>query len=173
MSSQTGDPAIQQVENAGPENKPDSGVKEIARGIRIRRLQQRALDNLQRARKSAKQITRRHQIRQEINLGTRLAHFLASRAITLEPPDTRSPTLTRTTASRGKYTSVREPKRIIPKRSPFLSSSPTFAQPTILRAIMPVSCRTTITPREFSKAQVIALFFSEQSRCRASRQRPS
>src|SRR5436190_14364646 len=147
MSAQTGDAAIQQIENTGPENEPDGGVKEIARGIRIRCLQQRALEDLQRPRKSAKQITRRHEIRQEINLGTRLAHFFASRAITLEPPDTRSPTFTRTTASSGKYTSVREPKRIIPKRSPFLSSSPTFAQPTILRAIIPVSWRTTITQR--------------------------
>ena len=45
--------------------------------------------------------------------------------------------------------SVREPKRIIPKRSPFCNSSPASAQATMRRAIAPVSCRTTMVTRGF------------------------
>jgi len=98
--------------------------------------------------------------------------FQRSRAITLAPPTTRSPTFTNTSASRGKYTSVRDPKRIIPKRSPRRSSSPTLDQLTIRRAIAPVNWRTTIVARELWNAQVIDSFFSEHSGRRASRKSP-
>src|SRR5438093_1380096 len=122
---------------------------------------------------SAHQISCRHQIGQEINFRWLFVHQSGRRAMIVDPPETWSPVFTRTSASSGKYNSVREPKRIIPKRSPFFNSSPTFDQATMRLAIAPVSCLTTIVLRKFSNAHVIASFFSGQRASRASRQRPS
>ena len=47
---------------------------------------------------------------------------------------------------------MREPKRIIPKRSPFASVSPTCDQPTMRRAIAPVICLTTSVVRWIFKS---------------------
>src|SRR5207245_11488560 len=128
-----------------------------------RGVQERAFQAVEGGRKSEKQVSRRHQIRQEINLGRLLVHESGSRAMIVDPPATCSPAFTSTLAVSGKYTSVREPKRIIPKRSPLANWSPTSAQATIRRAIAPVSCLTTTVARGFSIPQVIASFFSEQS----------
>jgi hypothetical protein len=64
MSTETCEPAIEQIEKTGGENKPDRGVKKIAGRIRIRPLQKRALKNFQGRGKAAEQISRRHQVRQ-------------------------------------------------------------------------------------------------------------
>src|SRR3989440_12175585 len=172
MAAQASQASIQEIEHKGAENEPDRGVKMFGGSVGVRALQKRSFQNFERGGEPAEQISRRHQIRQEINLGRLLVHESGSRAMIVDPPATWSPTFTRTLAARGKYTSVREPKRIIPKRSPLANSSPTFAQATIRRAIAPVSCRTTSVARGFSNAQVIASFFSEQSALRASRQSP-
>jgi integron integrase len=142
-------------------------------GVGIGGLEQRAFEHFETGGEAAEQIAGRHQIRQEINLGRMFVHERGSRAMMVDPAETWSPTFTRTEAVSGKYTSVREPKRIIPKRSPFFNSSPTFAHATMRRAIAPVSWRTTIVTREFSNTHVIDSFFFEQSRLRASRQSPS
>src|SRR5437762_2335614 len=68
------------------------------------------------------------------------AGLFAKRAITLEPPFTRSPTFTTTCASGENITSVREPNLIRPTRSPRPTFSPTFFVNTILRAINPAIC---------------------------------
>ena len=62
----------------------------------------------------------------------------------VSPPRTLSPGLTRISVSSGRSTSVREPNRIIPNRSPLSTTSPTCFQAQILRAMAPVIWRTTI-----------------------------
>src|SRR6202030_1912263 len=153
---------IQKIENERAQNKPDRLVKKIGRRVGVAALQERALQNFERCSEPTEQIPRRHQVRQQINLRRLFVHDSGRRAIIVDPPATCSPTFTNTSAARGKYTSVRDPKRIIPKRSPLLTSSPTSDQATIRRAIAPVSCLTTIVTRSFSNAQVVASFFSEQ-----------
>src|SRR5207244_3978479 len=85
--------------------------------IGVGALQKRALQNLERGGEPAEKISRRHQIRQEINFRRLFVHESGRRAIIVDPPATCSPTLTSTVAARGKYTSVREPTRIIPRRT--------------------------------------------------------
>src|SRR5262245_21769073 len=66
-----------------------------------------------------------------------------SSAMIVSPPRTRSPIATFTSVPRGAIKSVRDPKRMSPKRSPASSLSPTFARQTIRRASTPAICRTT------------------------------
>src|SRR5438876_385982 len=72
----------------------------------------------------------------------RAAHVRSPRTVT--PPVTRSPTRTRTSVPRGITQSVREPKRIMPKRSPAASLSPGPTRQTIRRATAP-AIWTTVT----------------------------
>ena len=51
-------------------------------------LGERALENLQRDRKTAKQISRRHQIGQEIDFRWLFVHQSGRRAMTVDPPET-------------------------------------------------------------------------------------
>jgi hypothetical protein len=88
MSAEPREPAIKQIEQTGAENEPDGGVKQIASRVRVRYLQQCTLQNFQGRGESAKQISRRHQIRQEVNLWIWFAHYSGSRAIIVDPPDT-------------------------------------------------------------------------------------
>src|SRR5437870_1559516 len=70
MSTEACQPAIEQIEKTGGENKPDRGVKKIASRIRIRPLKKRALKNFQGRGKAAEQISRRHRFVLLRTLGT-------------------------------------------------------------------------------------------------------
>src|ERR1051325_11717891 len=99
MSAEPSQPSVKQIENAGRENEPD-GVMKIGRGFE-RLDPRRAIINAQHRSEPAEKIARRHQVRQEINLGAASSvHDFERRAIAVAPPATRSPTLTRTVASR-------------------------------------------------------------------------
>src|SRR3989338_5293020 len=64
--------------------------------------------------------------------------------MTVTPAVTRSPTRTVTRVPRGIRQSVREPKRIMPKRAPATSLSPAPTRHTMRRATTPAIC-TTVT----------------------------
>ena len=95
-----------------------------------------------------------------------------SRAMAVSPPRTLSPGLTRISVSRGRSTSVREPNRIIPNRSPLSTTSPTCFQAQIRRAIAPVIWRTTMVTPFPRIAHVRRALISEEAGFRASRNRP-
>ena len=76
MPAQAGKPSIQKIKNESAENKPNGLVKAISRRISVRALQKRALQNFEGGGEPAKQIPRRHQIRQEINFGRLLVHLI-------------------------------------------------------------------------------------------------
>ena len=67
MTAEAREPAIEQIENAGRENEPD-GVVEVGGGLEKISLL-RAIVNAQDRGETAEEIARRHQVRQEINLG--------------------------------------------------------------------------------------------------------
>src|SRR5207302_989294 len=172
MPTQPRQASIEKIKNESAKYKPDCSMKKIRCRIWIGSLEQSALQNFERRREPAKQISRRHEIRQQVNLRRVFVHERGKRATIVEPPKTWSPTFTRSSALSGKYNSVREPKRIIPNRSPFFNSSPIFAHATMRLAIAPVIWRTTIVTRGFSKAHVMDSFFSEHSGRRASKKSP-
>ena len=76
MAAEARESPIQKIENERAENVPNGGMKKIVRRIDIRALQQRAFQNFKRGSKSAKKISSRHEIRQEINLGRLVAHLI-------------------------------------------------------------------------------------------------
>src|SRR5579862_559427 len=73
-----------------------------------------------------------------------VAHF--HRARTLAPPATCWPGRTRISTPAGSQISIREPKRIIPTRSPRITESPTDFQQTMRRATHPAICLKTTSP---------------------------
>src|ERR1700730_18001423 len=77
--------------------------------------------------------------------------FHRHRASTLTPPDTCWPGRARISASCGSQTSVREPNRISPIRSPNFTLSPGAFQQTTRRAMAPAICLKTISPRSVSR----------------------
>ena len=87
LSPQTREAAVEHIENASTENKPDGSVKKRRRFIRTGPLNERALHDLKRSGEPAKQIARRHQVGQQINLWMVFVHS-GNRAITLAPPFT-------------------------------------------------------------------------------------
>src|SRR5208282_294662 len=71
-----------------------------------------------------------------------------SRVIELVPARTRSPTLTTgLTRAAGRSTSTRDPRTIIPRRSPFRRTAPTGTNETNRRATTPVTWMTSTGPR--------------------------
>ena len=78
--------AVEHIENASTENEPDGGVKKRRRFIRTGPLNERALYDLKRGRESAEKVTRRHQIRQEVNLRTFVAHRRYSSCAMMDAP---------------------------------------------------------------------------------------
>src|SRR4029077_3292666 len=74
-----------------------------------------------------------------------IAHF--HRARVLVPPATCWPGRTTISTPSGSQISMREPKRIIPTRSPRIRESPGDFQQTIRRATHPAICLKTTSPR--------------------------
>src|SRR5499427_8832043 len=96
-------------------------------------------------------------------LPTRMPTSHRSTPMTVSPPLTRSPTFTRISADRGTSRSVRDPKRISPKRSPAASLSPRSTRQTMRRASTPAICFTlTRAPSPWS-ATVHRSFISDAS----------
>src|SRR5215468_1242556 len=96
-------------------------------------------------------------------LPTRMPTSHRSTPMTVSPPLTRSPTFTRISADRGTSRSVRDPKRISPKRSPAASLSPRSTRQTMRRASTPAICFTlTRAPSPWS-ATVHRSFSSDAS----------
>src|SRR5947208_16281906 len=60
VSAEPSETSVQKIKNERAENKPDRLVEAIGREICVGALQQRALENFERGRESAKQISRRH-----------------------------------------------------------------------------------------------------------------
>src|SRR5207249_8428727 len=98
-----------------------------------------------------KQVEQREQTRHDDDDATERQRWWshAYSASTVPPTRTRSPGLTLTTGRResGRKTSVREPNRINPSRSPCVTRAPSFASVTMRRAIRPAICRTSTGPR--------------------------
>src|SRR5215475_12685082 len=88
VPAQTRKTSVQKIKNKRAEIKPDGRVKKITGRIGIGRLQQRSLENFQRCRKPAKQISRRHQIWQEIYFRWLFVHRSGRRAMIVDPPKT-------------------------------------------------------------------------------------
>ena len=81
----------------------------------------------------------------------RVSFPFGQRASTLEPAATNCPFFTTISASIGSHTSMREPKRIMPMRSPVPTVAPGCFQLTTRRAIHPAICLKTSSPRSVSK----------------------
>ena len=77
MPAETREPSIEDIEYTGAENEPDREMKELRRGVGIRRLEECALHDLERGGESAEKIAGRHQVRQQIDFRVRRAHLLA------------------------------------------------------------------------------------------------
>ena len=73
MSAEPRQAAVEQIENARGKNEPDRVVKFYRREPEVGVL--RAIINAENRRKSAEEVARRHEIRQQINLGISLAHL--------------------------------------------------------------------------------------------------
>src|SRR5437870_7468800 len=80
------------------------------------------------------------------------------RAKMLEPPATCCPGRTTISASRGNQISTRDPKRIMPTRSPSVTVSPSAFQQSTRRAIHPAICFKTISPRSVKVNHVLLVF---------------
>src|SRR5262249_54656590 len=126
---------------------------------RERRLGVPALHRQQQREESAEEVARGEQARpQEDALAPPLAELLPApppgalgvtsdhgrSPSTVTPPVTRSPTRTRNRVPRGSTQSVRDPKRIMPMRSPASTLSPVATRQTMRRAAIPAIC-TTVT----------------------------
>src|SRR5438477_8457856 len=88
IPAQPRETTIQEIENESTEHEPDGGMKKIAGCVRIRRLQERAFENLESGSETAKQIARRHEIGQEINFGMMFVHGPESCAMIVDPAAT-------------------------------------------------------------------------------------
>src|SRR5206468_8460004 len=74
VPTETCNASVQKIKNERAQNKPDCFVKAISCKIGISALQKSAFQDFERGGKSAKQISRRHQIRQQINLRRLFVH---------------------------------------------------------------------------------------------------
>ena len=74
MATQSRKASIEKIKNEGTENEPDGSVKKITSCIGMRCLEQRTLENFERGGEPAKQISRRHQIGQEIDFRWLFVH---------------------------------------------------------------------------------------------------
>src|SRR5215510_9540241 len=137
-------------------------VQDHAHEHRYRALDEARLGGQHDGEKTTEQIGSGEQAREEEDAATRmLAQLLPptttrmprpltarmptshrSTPMTVSPPLTRSPTFTRISADRGSSRSVRDPKRISPKRSPAASLSPRCTRQTMRRASTPAICFT-------------------------------
>src|SRR4029453_3736484 len=142
---QAGHPAVEQVHDHRDKD-------------RQRRVGVPPLDREQEREEAAEEVAGREQARQQDDAPPPLVaqlvpappprsltpsdHRHASNPSSVTPPRTRSPTRTRTSVPRGMQQSVREPNRIMPKRSPTASLSPGATRQTIRRAKTPAICVT-------------------------------
>src|SRR5437879_6684758 len=76
VSTEPGQPTVEEIEDESSENEPDCLMKKIRGGIGVGALQKSAFQNLERGSEPAKKISRRHQIRQEINFGWLFVHLI-------------------------------------------------------------------------------------------------
>src|ERR1700730_2681491 len=137
---------------------------ETDRARRVIQIDDPALHRSQNGVKSAQQIADGKCAGQEINAASQpmiprldksefflVRFFHRHRASTLTPPDTCWPGRATISASCGSQTSVREPNRISPIRSPNFTVSPGAFQQTTRRAMAPAICLKTISPRSVSR----------------------
>src|SRR2546421_9518596 len=134
-----GDPAVQRVEDAGEKDVPAGPVELAAR---------REHDGPDAEEQVEQREQARHHDHDAPHRRGEGPHDGYS-ASTLAPARTRSPTATRSTGrpAAARNTSTREPKRIMPMRSPCVARAPTAPSVTIRRATSPAICRTSSGPR--------------------------
>ena len=100
MTAESGEPAIEQIENAGSEDEPDGVMKIGGRLEEIDLL--RPIVDPEDGGEPAEEVAGRHQVGEQINFrAAGRVHIQESRAIGLAPPATRSPTRTSTVALSG------------------------------------------------------------------------
>src|SRR5439155_2990101 len=132
------DAPVQCVEDAGEDDEPAGAVEFAARRQYHRPDAEEQVEQGEEARHHDDDATERQ---------GRWSHGYCAR--TVPPTRTLSPGFTFRTgrAASGRNTSVRDPNRMRPSRSPCFTRSPGFASATMLRAIKPAICRTSTRPR--------------------------
>src|SRR2546423_515414 len=135
-----GHPAVQRVEDAREKDVPPGAVELAAR---------REHDGPDAEEQIEEREQAGHDDHDAPHRPTGEGPHAAYSASTLAPARTRSPTATRSAGrpAAARNTSTREPKRIMPRRSPCVARAPTAPSVTMRRATSPAICRTSSAPR--------------------------